>query len=85
MSEQLVFESTMEALLRAAGPRLTPSCIARLKAAGFDVGDKLRPAYPATVWAESVRIVGEELFPAWRPRRRTACWAPAPSTSLPRA
>jgi uncharacterized protein (TIGR02265 family) len=63
MSEQLVFHSTMDVLVKAAGTRVSDRCVHLLKQAGFDIRGKLKPAYPSTVWAESVRLLGEDLFP----------------------
>ncbi|MCP3058157.1 DUF2378 family protein [Myxococcus sp. K38C18041901] len=62
--ELLVFEQTIEALfLRALHGRLTPACKQRLKQAGLDVDQKLRPAYSFTSWMAFLRIAAEELFP----------------------
>ncbi|MBZ4421200.1 DUF2378 family protein [Myxococcus sp. RHSTA-1-4] len=62
--ELLIFEQTIEALfLRALSGRLTPECKARLRQAGLDVDQKLRPAYPFESWMTFLRIGAEELFP----------------------
>ncbi|WP_163996102.1 DUF2378 family protein [Pyxidicoccus caerfyrddinensis] len=62
--ELLIFEQTIEALfLRALSGRLTPECKARLRQAGLDVDQKLRPAYPFDSWMSFLRITAEELFP----------------------
>ncbi|MCP3138864.1 DUF2378 family protein [Pyxidicoccus xibeiensis] len=62
--ELLIFEQTIEALfLRALAGRLTPECKARLRQAGLDVDQKLRPAYPFQSWMTFLRITSEELFP----------------------
>lgn len=62
--ELLVFEQTIEALfVRALGGRLTPECRARLRQAGLDVNQKIKPAYPFESWMMFIRIAAEELFP----------------------
>jgi len=62
--ELLIFEQTIEALfVRALGGRLTPDCKARLRQAGLDVDQKLKPAYPFKSWMTFIRIAAEELFP----------------------
>jgi uncharacterized protein (TIGR02265 family) len=63
--ELLVFEQTIEALfLRALAGRLTPECRARLRQAGLDVDQKLKPAYSFQSWMLFIRIAAEELFPS---------------------
>jgi uncharacterized protein (TIGR02265 family) len=62
-AEQVVFEQTVEGLLRAIRPRLTPSCQVRLKAAGLDVDAKLLPAYAFDVWMKCLLVSAEELWP----------------------
>ncbi|HZI12258.1 MAG TPA: DUF2378 family protein [Myxococcus sp.] len=62
--ELLIFEQTIEALfLRALHGRLTPECKAKLRQAGLDVDQKLKPAYPFDSWMKCLRIASEELFP----------------------
>lgn len=61
--EFLVFEQTVEALLRAAEGRLGAAGKERLRAAGLDVERKLKPSYPFHAWMEFIRIVAEELYP----------------------
>ncbi|AEI62233.1 DUF2378 family protein [Corallococcus macrosporus] len=62
--ELLIFEQTIEALfLRALHGRLTPECKARLRQAGLDLDQKLRPAYAFDAWMTFLRIAAEELFP----------------------
>jgi uncharacterized protein (TIGR02265 family) len=62
--ELLVYEQTIEALfVRALGARLSPECRARLREAGLDVSQKLRPAYPFNSWMTFIRIAAEELYP----------------------
>jgi uncharacterized protein (TIGR02265 family) len=62
--ELLVFEQTLEALfLRALHGRLQPECKERLRQAGLDVDQKLRPAYAFNAWMDFLRIAAEELYP----------------------
>jgi uncharacterized protein (TIGR02265 family) len=61
--EFLVFEQTVEALLRASEGRLSAAAKARLRAAGLDVERRLKPSYPFHTWMEFIRIVAEELYP----------------------
>ncbi len=62
--ELLVFEQTLEALfVRALGGRLSPECKARLRQAGLDVDQKLKPAYSFKSWMSFIRIAAEELYP----------------------
>jgi uncharacterized protein (TIGR02265 family) len=67
VTEPLVFELAMEALLKGASSPLTPRCIERLQSAQLDPRAPLRPTYPANVWAEAVRILGEECYPDLAP------------------
>lgn len=62
-AEQVVFEQTMEGLLRAIRPRMTGACKARLKAAGLDVDAALLPAYPFNVWMACLLASAEEIWP----------------------
>lgn len=62
--ELLVFEQTIEALfVRALGGRLTPECRVRLRQAGLDVDQEIKPAYSFDSWMLFIRIAAEELFP----------------------
>ncbi|MFL5343690.1 MAG: DUF2378 family protein [Hyalangium sp.] len=62
--ELLVFEQTIEALfVRALSGRLTPECRARLRQAGLDVDQKIKPAYSFDAWMTFIRIAAEELHP----------------------
>jgi uncharacterized protein (TIGR02265 family) len=62
--ELLVFEQTLEALfLRGLQGRMNASCKTRLRQAGLDLDQKLRPAYPFNAWMAFLRIAAEELFP----------------------
>ncbi|MFL5352707.1 DUF2378 family protein [Archangium sp.] len=62
--ELLVFEQTIEAVfVRALHGRLPPACKARLRQAGLNLDQKLRPAYPFDAWMTFLRITAEELYP----------------------
>lgn len=62
--ELLVFEQTIEALfVRALAGRLTPECRARLRQAGLDVDQKIKPAYSFASWMTFIRIAAEDLYP----------------------
>lgn len=65
MAEQVVFEQTIEGLfVRGLGTRMTPRCRARLKELGVDLSGKLLPAYPFSVWMQSLAVAAEEIFPS---------------------
>ena len=61
--EKLSFGHSMEALLAAAKPALTPSLIAKLQTIGLDPTKKLLPAYPAQVSRDSVLACAKALNP----------------------
>ena len=62
--ELLVFEQTLEAVfLRGLHGRVPPSCKARLRQAGLDLDQKLRPTYPLDAWMTFLRITAQELYP----------------------
>lgn len=61
--EQVVFEQTMEGLLRAVRPRMSQTCKARLLAAGLNVDAALLPAYPFEVWMKCLIAAAEETWP----------------------
>jgi uncharacterized protein (TIGR02265 family) len=62
--ELLIFEQTLEALyLRGLQGQIGTSCKARLRQAGLDLDQKLRPAYPLNAWMAFLRITAEELYP----------------------
>ncbi len=64
MAEKLIFSQTFEGLLRSlSGGKLTPSLTTGLKAAGFDPGVKLLPAYPREVFTAVVTCIARELHP----------------------
>jgi uncharacterized protein (TIGR02265 family) len=62
--ELLVFEQTLEAVfVRGLHGRLTPTCKARLRQAGLDLDQKLRPSYAFDAWMTFLRITAQELYP----------------------
>jgi uncharacterized protein (TIGR02265 family) len=63
-NELLVFEQTIEAVfVRGLQGRLPANCKARLRHAGLDLDQRLRPAYPFDAWMAFLRIAAEELYP----------------------
>ncbi|MBS1151723.1 MAG: hypothetical protein H6Q89_3421 [Myxococcaceae bacterium] len=67
MTEKLVFNSAMEGLIQAVRVEISPRCWTRMKTLGFDSEAKLLPAYPSTLWAGVVKILGEEIYPGLTP------------------
>lgn len=63
LQDRVVFEQTIEGLIRALGPKLDESVKDRFKAAGLDVRQKLKVAYPVTTWVEVLWIAGQVLAP----------------------
>lgn len=61
--EKLSFGHSMEALLAAAKPALTPTLTAKLQAIGLDPTKKLLPAYPAQVSRDAVLACARALNP----------------------
>ena len=65
--DQLVFEASMDGLVRAIRPRITSLGAKRLLEAGFDLNKPLLPAYPAPVWARYVQIISADLYASLEP------------------
>lgn len=64
MSERLWFEQAFEGLyLHTLKNQISPRLFAELRDAGLELSGKLKPAYPAAVWAQGIRLTGRELFP----------------------
>ena len=62
--EPLVFQQTIEGLVRSLGPTLDASCAARLKqAASLDLSRPLLPAYPFEAFVAMLRVAAEALAP----------------------
>jgi uncharacterized protein (TIGR02265 family) len=69
--EEVVYRATVEGLFhKALGSAITPRCRDRIRTAGIDLGERLKPAYLREVFYDCVRILGEELFPKVEPDRR---------------
>lgn len=62
--ERLFFDSVVDALFnRVLGPRLDVATRASLAAAGLDLSQRLRPAYPMEDYFRFVEIAARALFP----------------------
>jgi uncharacterized protein (TIGR02265 family) len=60
---RVVYDVTFEAMFqRALKGRITPRLDQRLKEAGLDLGQKLKPRYPREVWQRCLTLVMEELY-----------------------
>jgi uncharacterized protein (TIGR02265 family) len=62
-ASKLIFDSSVEALLKAGRGRLSPGAVAKIVALGVPLEGKLAPAYPAEAWASCVKVISEDLFP----------------------
>lgn len=67
MTDKLIFSQTFEGLFRAAAPALDAPMVAALRGVGIDPEAELRPAYPLSVFHDTVRLLGQRLFPDERP------------------
>lgn len=67
MAEELIYEHTVDGLVRAIGRRMTPGLRARLEQAGLAPAGRKASSYPHQTWREFLRITREELFPALTP------------------
>jgi uncharacterized protein (TIGR02265 family) len=63
MSERLIFESSVAALIRISSAG-APELLDRFRAAGVDAARPLLPAYPAQTWARLVLILAEGMHPS---------------------
>lgn len=61
-TEPLIFQHSVEGLIRALGDRLDHDTSARLKQAGLDV-NRLQPAYPLQTWVALMRLASEIISP----------------------
>ncbi|MCU0698456.1 MAG: DUF2378 family protein [Myxococcaceae bacterium] len=68
--ERLIFGSSVEALLKTASGKVSKDTDAKLRRLGMALDRKLEPAYPATNWAEAVRLIGADLFPNESPEKQ---------------
>lgn len=67
--ERLVFAQSVDALfVRALGPHLTREGRRRLKDAGLDLNEPLRPAYGLELWKAFLRVAVSDIFPAAPPQ-----------------
>jgi uncharacterized protein (TIGR02265 family) len=66
MGERLIFGNAMESLLKASKGRVSQATVEHLKRMGVSYERRLEPAYPADTWAEAVRLISADLFPAER-------------------
>lgn len=65
----VVFEQTMEGLVRALRGRMTPRCRARLELAGLKLDEALLSEYPFEVWMACLQVAAQELWPDEPPER----------------
>jgi uncharacterized protein (TIGR02265 family) len=67
--EKLVFAQSVDALfVRALGPHLTREGRRRLRDAGLDLSEPLRPAYGLEQWKAFLRVAASDVFPAASPQ-----------------
>jgi uncharacterized protein (TIGR02265 family) len=65
--EELIYEHTVDGLVRAIGRRMTPGLRARLEQAGLAPAGKKASAYSHHTWRELLRLTREELLPVLSP------------------
>lgn len=71
--DRLVFAQSVDALfVRALGPHLSREGRRRLKEAGLDLGEPLRPSYSLEAWKGFLRVAAREVFPELPPEQ---AWA----------
>jgi uncharacterized protein (TIGR02265 family) len=63
VKERIVFEHTMESLLRVLGSPLPPEQSAELASLGVDVGRPLMPAYPLTTYVAVMDYIARRRWP----------------------
>ena len=66
----VVFGSSVEALARVIGPKLTPELKAQFAALGFDLA-RPDPAYPYEAWVKALELTLRELYPGESEERAT--------------
>jgi uncharacterized protein (TIGR02265 family) len=60
---RVVYDVAVESMFqRVLKGRITPRLQQRLKEAGVDLGQKLKPSYPRDVWQRCLNLVMEELY-----------------------
>ncbi|HEX8820407.1 MAG TPA: DUF2378 family protein [Archangium sp.] len=68
-TEKLIFAQSVDALfVRALGPYLTRDGRRRLKEAGLDLSESLRPAYALEQWKAFLRVAASDIFPGASPQ-----------------
>jgi uncharacterized protein (TIGR02265 family) len=63
VAEKLVFDHTMESLLRTLARPIPPAQIAGLDALGIDLSKPLLPAYPVETYSALIGFIGRQRFP----------------------
>lgn len=66
-AQKLVFDSSVEALVKVARGKLSPAAAAKVVALGIPLEGKLQPAYPAEAWSQCVKIICTDLYPKAEP------------------
>ena len=69
-SPKLIFSSSVEALLKVAAGRVTPTTQKELALLRIGPPHKLEPAYLAADWAKAVNLIGADLFPGQEPTKQ---------------
>lgn len=63
MPEKLIFDHTLESLLRTLERPIPPEQIKALDALGIDLSKPLQPAYPTEVFSSLIGFIGRQRFP----------------------
>lgn len=63
MPEKLIFEHTVESLLRTLERPIPPEQIRGLDGLGIDLSKPLKPAYPLEVFSQLIGFIGRQRFP----------------------
>jgi uncharacterized protein (TIGR02265 family) len=61
--EKLIFDHTVESLLRTLDRPIPPEQIKELDALGIDLSKPLQPAYPLEVYSVLIGFIGRQRFP----------------------
>jgi len=67
MGEKLVFESTMDSLVRQLGRPLSPAHVLALAGMGVETSRKLEPAYPVETYTAVLDYVASQRWPSLPP------------------
>jgi uncharacterized protein (TIGR02265 family) len=67
MGEKLVFESTMDSLVRQLGKPLSPAHVLALAGMGVETSRKLEPAYPVETYTAVLDYVASQRWPELPP------------------